>query len=124
MVRAAVGVSAVTRKILSVDIGGSKVKILASGGTEPRKFASGRKLTPAKMVEKARREAKDWDYDAVSIGLPALVGPSGPRAEPGNLAHGWVGFDYAAAFGCPVRMANDAAMQALGSYDGGSMLFL
>src|SRR2546421_13123328 len=88
MVRAAVGVSAVTRKILSVDIGGSKVKILASGGTEPRKFASGPKLTPAKMVAKARREAKDWDYDAVSIGLPALVGPSGPRAEPGNLAFG------------------------------------
>jgi polyphosphate glucokinase len=112
------------RRILSVDIGGSKVKLLATGGTEPRKFVSGDKLTPARLVEKVKKVAKGWDYDAISIGLPALVGPNGPLAEPGNLAHGWVGFDYAAAFDCPVRMTNDAAMQALGSYDGGRMLFL
>jgi polyphosphate glucokinase len=119
-----VGVSPLKKKILSVDIGGSKVKLLVNGETEPRKFRSGEKLTPAKMVEEVRQAAKGWRYDAVSIGLPALIGPEGPLAEPGNLAPGWVGFDYAAAFDCPVRMANDAAMQALGSYDGGRMLFL
>ena len=112
------------RKILAVDIGGSKVKLLASGETEPRKFRSGAKLTPADMVEAVKATAKGWHYDAVSIGLPGMVGPAGVLAEPGNLAPGWVGFDYAAAFNCPVRLANDAAMQALGSYDGGRMLFL
>ncbi len=112
------------RRILSVDVGGSKVKLLANGETEPRKFRSGEALTPARMVEQVKKAAKGWPYDAVSIGLPALVGPEGPLAEPGNLAPGWVGFDYAAAFDCPVRMANDAAMQALGSYDGARMLFL
>ena len=112
------------KRILSVDVGGSKVKLLLSGETEPRKIGSGAKLTPARMVEKIRRETRDWDYDAVSIGVPARVGPAGLLAEPGNLGHGWVGFDFAAAFGCPVRIANDAAMQALGGYDGGRMLFL
>lgn len=112
------------KKILSIDVGGSKVKLLASGETEPRKIPSGAKLTPAKMVEQVRKCTKDWRYDAVSIGVPALVGPGGLLAEPGNLGHGWCGFNYAAAFDCPVRIANDAAMQALGSYDGGRMLFL
>ena len=112
------------RRILSVDVGGSKVKLLASGETEPRKFRSGDKLAPGTLAEQVKRSAEGWKYDAVSIGLPALVGPEGPLAEPGNLGAGWMGFDYAAAFGCPVRMANDAAMQALGSYDGGRMLFL
>jgi hypothetical protein len=112
------------KRILTVDVGGTKVKLLASGETEPRKLASGPRLTPASMVDKVRKAAKDWRYDAVSIGLPARVGPGGPLAEPGNLGHGWVGFDFAAAFDCPVRIANDAAMQALGSYDGGRMLFL
>src|SRR5687768_1768006 len=112
------------KRVLSVDVGGSKVKLLLSGETEPRKIGSGAKLTPARMVEKIRRETGDWDYDAVSIGVPARVGPAGLLAEPGNLGHGWVGFDFAAALGCPVRIANDAAMQALGSYDGGRMLFL
>ncbi len=112
------------KRVLSVDVGGSKVKLLLSGETEPRKIGSGAKLTPARMVEKIRRETGDWDYDAVSIGVPARVGPAGLLAEPGNLGHGWVGFDFAAAFGCPVRIANDAAMQAPGGYDGGRMLFL
>jgi len=112
------------KRILSVDIGGSKVKLLLSGETEPRKLGSGPKLTPARMVEKIRKKTRDWAYDAVSIGVPARVGPAGLLAEPGNLGHGWVGFDFPAAFDCPVRIANDAAMQALGSYDGGRMLFL
>jgi hypothetical protein len=112
------------RRILAVDIGGSKIKILASGETEPRKAKSGPKFTPEDLVEEVKGLARGWRWDAVSIGLPARVGPNGPLAEPGNLGPGWVGFDYRAAFNCPVRIANDAAMQALGSYEGGRMLFL
>jgi polyphosphate glucokinase len=111
-------------KILTVDIGGTKLKILASGETEPRKAASGKRLSPARMVEVVRSLASDWKYEAVSIGYPGLVGNNGPRSEPGNLGPGWVGFDYALAFDMPVRIVNDAAMQALGSYEGGRMLFL
>jgi hypothetical protein len=107
-----------------VDIGGSKLKVLASGQAEPRKATSGKRLTPGKMVETVRELANDWEFEAVSLGYPGLVGPHGPRSEPGNLGPGWVGFDFASAFGCPVRVINDAAMQALGSYDGGRMLFL
>ncbi len=123
MARAPMGIPALKR-ILAIDVGGSRVKLLATGQTTPRKFASGAGLTPERMVERAKQAAKGWRYDAVSIGVPALVGPAGLLAEPGNLGRGWVGFDFAAAFGCPVRMANDAAMQALGSYDGGRMLFV
>lgn len=111
-------------KILAVDIGGSKVKFLTTGETEPRKIPSGAKLSPAEMVEEVRRATRDWRYNAVSIGYPGPVGASGPLSEPGNLGPGWVGFDFAAAFECPVRIMNDAAMQALGSYEGGRMLFL
>jgi hypothetical protein len=110
--------------ILVVDIGGTKLKILATGQTEPRRNRSGRGLTPQRMVEIVRELAGDWHYDAVSLGYPGQVGDHGPRQEPGNLGPGWVGFDFAAAFDRPVRMINDAAMQALGSYDGGRMLFL
>jgi polyphosphate glucokinase len=110
--------------ILVVDIGGTKVKILASGQTEPRKAPSGKGFTPAKLVETVRELARGWEYEAISIGYPGMVGDHGPRSEPGNLAPGWVGFDFAAAFGLPVKMVNDAAMQALGSYEGGRMLFL
>jgi hypothetical protein len=110
--------------VLAIDIGGSKVKILVTGQTEPRKTRSGKGLTPAGMVEAVRELAEDWDYEAVSIGYPGMVGKHGPRSEPANLGPGWVGFDFAAAFGLPVRIINDAAMQALGSYEGGRMLFL
>ena len=112
------------KRILAIDVGGSKVKFLASGETEPRRVPSGPQLSPAKMVERVKALTRDWDYDAVSIGYCGLVGGSGPLAEPENLGSGWVGFDFAAAFGRPVRIVNDAAMQALGSYDGGRMLFL
>jgi polyphosphate glucokinase len=110
--------------VLTVDIGGSSVKVLASGQTEPRKRRSGKNLTPAKMVEIVKELAKGWDYDVVSIGYPGLVGNQGPSSEPGKLGPGWVGFDFSSAFGLPVRIMNDAAMQALGSYEGGRMLFL
>jgi polyphosphate glucokinase len=111
-------------KVLAVDIGGTKIKALATGQTEPRKAVSGRGLTPARMVDIVRSLAEGWEFEAISIGYPGLVGPGGPRSEPGNLGPGWVGFDFAAAFDHPVKFSNDAAMQALGSYEGGRMLFL
>jgi hypothetical protein len=110
--------------ILAIDIGGSRIKVLASGELEPRKAPSGTAMTPLKMVEIVKELSKDWEYQLVSIGYPGLVGEGGPRAEPGNLGGGWVGFDYTAAFGKPVKFINDAAMQALGCYEGGRMLFL
>lgn len=112
------------RPILTIDIGGSGVKILATGATDPRRMASGKRLTPGRMVEAVRKLAGDWRYQAVSIGYPGLVGKDGPSSDPGNLGPGWVGFNFAAAFKLPVRMINDAAMHALGSYEGGRMLFL
>ncbi|VTS02978.1 Uncharacterized protein OS=Mesorhizobium sp. L48C026A00 GN=X737_20295 PE=4 SV=1 [Gemmata massiliana] len=112
------------RSILVVDIGGTNLKVLVSGETEPRRHPSGPGFTPQQMVEIVRELAHDWKFDAVSIGYPGQVGEHGPRQEPGNLGPGWVGFNYAAAFERPVRIINDAAMQALGSYDGGRMLFL
>jgi polyphosphate glucokinase len=112
------------RKILSIDVGGSKIKMLATGHSEPRRKRSGDHLTPGRMVSLVNELAGEWEYEAISIGYPGLVGGGGPRSEPGYLGPGWVGFDYSAAFGLPVRIVNDAAMQALGSYDGGRMLFL
>lgn len=112
------------RNILVLDIGGTNVKFLASGQTEPRRFPSGKTLTPRQMVEQVLAQTGDWAYDAVSIGCPGPVGDHGPRSEPLNLGGGWVGFDFAAAFGKPVRILNDAALQALGCYEGGRMLFL
>jgi polyphosphate glucokinase len=111
-------------KVLAVDIGGTNVKILATGQKQRRKFPSGMRLTPGKMVEEVKRLANDWQYDVVSIGYPGLIRQERPAAEPHNLAKGWVKFDFEAAFGCPVKMINDASMQALGSYRGGTMLFL
>ncbi len=114
----------VAMKILSVDIGGTKVKVLATGHTEPRKAPTGKRHSPTEMVKVVRALAAGWRYDAVSLGYPGLCGHAGPKSEPGNLGSGWVGFDYAAAFERPVKIVNDAAMQALGSYEGGRMLFL
>jgi polyphosphate glucokinase len=110
--------------VLVVDVGGTNVKLLATGQSERRKFASGPTLTPEKMVADVKDLASDWKYDVVSIGYPGPVLHGHPAAEPHNLAPGWVGFDYQAAFGCPVKVVNDAAMQALGSYNGGKLLFL
>jgi polyphosphate glucokinase len=110
--------------ILVIDVGGTHVKILASGQEEPRKFDSGPKMTPQEMVEKVREAAHDWNYDVVSIGYPGPVVRGKLLLEPKHLGPGWVGFDFAAAFGKPVKIINDAAMQALGSYEGGTMLFL
>lgn len=110
--------------VLAVDVGGSHVKILASTAAEPRRFTSGPTLTPAAMVMQVRKLAGDWTFKVVTIGYPGPAQDNRIVAEPHNLAPGWVGFDFEAAFGCPVRVMNDAAMQALGSYNGGKMLFL
>jgi polyphosphate glucokinase len=110
--------------VLVVDVGGTHVKILATGQDEPRRFVSGPTLTAEQMVAGVKELAGDWKYDVVSIGYPGPVLQGRPVAEPYNLGPGWVGFDYQAAFGCPVKLVNDAAMQALGSYQGGKMLFL
>src|SRR5262249_27815472 len=110
--------------ILVVDVGGTNVKILATGHNEPRSFPSGPTMTAEQMVAKVRELAVDWQYDVVSIGYPGFVVRDRPVADPHNLAPGWVGFGFQSAFGCPVKIINDAAMQALGSYKGGKMLFL
>jgi polyphosphate glucokinase len=111
-------------RILVIDIGGSHVKILATGHSTPRRFLSGPRLTPARMVTGVKALARDWGYDAVAMGYPGVVRHGRPAADPNNLGGGWTRFDYRAAFGKPVRIVNDAAMQALGSYRTGTMLFL
>ena len=110
--------------ILVVDVGGTHVKILATGHEERREFPSGPALSAEQMVNGVKTLAGDWKYESVSIGYPGPVLHGRPVLEPHNLGPGWVGFDYRAAFGCPVKVINDAAMQALGSYQGGKMLFL
>src|SRR6266436_1600933 len=111
-------------QILVIDVGGTHVKVCVSGNREERKIDSGPTMTPARMVRDVKRLIKDWKYDVVSIGYPGIVVRGRPAHEPHNLGGGWVRFDFAKAFGCPVKMINDAAMQALGSYKGGCMLFL
>ncbi len=111
-------------KILVIDVGGTHVKVLVSHKRAPRRFDSGPSLTPSKMVKKVKQLTADWSYDAISIGYPGLVVHERIAAEPKNLGRGWVGFDFHKAFQHPVKIANDAAMQALGSYQGGRMLFL
>ena len=106
-------------RVLVVDIGGTNVKILATGQTTFRKVPSGRELTPQKMVSEVARLAGDWEYDVVAIGYPGRVVDGRIAVEPPNLGHGWVGFDFNAAFGHRVKIVNDAAMQALGSYKSG-----
>ena len=112
------------RAVLVLDIGGTHVKLLASGRRVPVQLESGPRLTPQRLVANVRAATAGWRYDAISIGYPGPVVRGRPVAEPHNLARGWRRFDFARAFGCPVRIVNDAAMQALGSYDGGRMLFL
>ena len=110
------------KSVLVIDVGGTSVKILATGQPESRSFRSGPTLTPRRMVLGVKRLAADWTYDVVSIGYPGAVVQGQPIAEPHNLGHGWVRFDFAGTFGRPVKVINDAAMQALGSYKGGKML--
>jgi polyphosphate glucokinase len=111
-------------RVLVVDVGGTHVKVHATGQKAPREFASGPTLTAEQMVDGVKTVAAEWAYDAVSIGYPGPVLHGRPIAEPRHLGPGWVGFDYRAAFACPVKVVNDAAMQALGSYCGGKLLFL
>jgi polyphosphate glucokinase len=110
--------------VLAVDVGGSHVKALLSGETERRRFDSGPDLTPQTMVDGVLRLADGWRFDCVSVGIPMPVRGGKPTVEPVNLGKGWVGFDFEAAFGVPTKVVNDAVMQAVGSYEGGRMLFL
>jgi polyphosphate glucokinase len=111
-------------KVLAIDVGGTHVKILATDQEAPQKFESGPKMTAKLMVSTVRKLARGWHYDVVSVGYPGPVLHGRILHEPYNLAAGWVNFDFEKAFGCPVKVINDAAMQALGSYKGGCMLFL
>ena len=110
--------------VLVIDVGGTHVKILVTGASERREFDSGPTMTVQQMVAGVLKLAEGWNYDVVSIGYPGPVLHDRPLLEPHNLAPGWVGFDFEAAFGRPVQLVNDAAMQALGSYKDGRMLFL
>jgi hypothetical protein len=111
-------------KILAIDIGGTNVKVLATGQPEVRHIPSGKEMTPGKMVDQVKEETKDWRYDVIAIGYPGPVAQGKLLLEPRNLGPGWVDYDFPAGFGCKVKIINDAAMQALGSYEGGRMLFL
>jgi polyphosphate glucokinase len=110
--------------ILTVDVGGSHVKALLSGETERRRFDSGPKLTAREMADGVLEIADGWAFDRVSVGIPTTVRGGKPIAEPVNLGQGWVGFDFDGAFGVPTKVVNDAVLQAVGSYEGGRMLFL
>jgi len=112
------------KKVLVIDVGGSHVKLLISRSGKRRKFASGKGLTPRKMVAGIKKEIGDWKFDMIAIGFPAPVHKGKIAQDPKHLGKGWVGFDFRKAFKKPVRVMNDAAMQALGSYRGGRMLFL
>jgi polyphosphate glucokinase len=112
------------RRVLAIDVGGSHVKTRVFGRREVRQFVSGPELTPRKMVAQLHELIGDWTYDAVSIGYPGVVLHGRIVAEPHNLGRGWVGFDFRKALGRPTHVLNDAAMQAIGSYEGGRMLFL
>jgi polyphosphate glucokinase len=110
--------------ILAVDVGGTHVKVMTNKGHTKREFSSGPRLSAKDMVKSVKDLTRDWSYDAVSVGYPGPVAQNRPLAEPHNLGHGWVGFNFAKAFGRPTQVVNDALMQALGSYEGGRMLFL
>jgi polyphosphate glucokinase len=112
------------KTILVVDAGGSNIKLMRSGSTDRIKFSSGPQFTPRQLMAGIRKHAPEWEYDVVSLGLPIPIVHDKPVREPNNLGRGWIKFDFQAAFGKPTRLINDAAMQALGSYEGGRMLFL
>src|ERR1700674_5521844 len=116
--------AAKTPKVLVIDVGGTNVKMLATGQKEPRKIPSGPEMTSSKMVRVVKDAVSDWKFDCISLGYTGPIINGRPLREPHNLGGGWVGFNFQKAFGCPVKMINDAAMQALGSYKGGRMLFL
>ncbi len=113
-------------KVLTIDVGGSHVKVLRSGLTldDERKAPSGPEMTPEMMLDAVRDLTNDWEWDAITIGFPAVVRHGEIVSEPVNLGSGWIGFDFESAFGCRVKVINDAAMQAIGSWKGGHMLFL
>ena len=111
-------------KILAIDIGGTNVKVKCSDSDEARRFPSGKELSAQQMVDGVQELTKDWSYDVLTAGFPGPIVKGQIVQEPVNLGKGWVGFDFTAAFGKPTRLINDAAMQALGSYEGGRMLFL
>jgi len=111
-------------KPLVIDVGGTHVKLGARCCEQTVEFDSGPELTPQKLVKQVKKQTKGWDFDRIALGIPALVKSGRVTAEPGNLSRGWVGYNFARAFRKPVRIINDAALQALGSYDGGRMLFL
>ncbi|MDB6075355.1 MAG: hypothetical protein JWO89_2995 [Verrucomicrobiaceae bacterium] len=110
--------------ILMVDVGGTNIKLMASGHEGRRKVPSGPAMTAEEMVREVLHATEDWQYEAVTLGYPSLVADGKPAREPLNLGGGWLKFDYETAFQKPVRFINDAAMQALGSYEGGRMMFL
>ncbi|MDX8462030.1 ROK family protein [Mesorhizobium humile] len=110
--------------VLAIDVGGSHVKILTSAGGEMRRTPSGPSLTPDQVVASVKKLAEGLDYDVISMGYPGPVRDNKPSLDPFNLGKGWNGYDFSAAFGKPVKLVNDALMQAIGSYDGGRMLFL
>jgi polyphosphate glucokinase len=112
------------QKILVIDAGGSNIKLMHSHSKERIKFESGPRFTPRQLMAGVRKYAGDWDYEAVSLGLPIPIVHDKPAREPNNLGRGWMKFDFREAFGKPCKLINDAAMQALGSYEGGRMLFL
>jgi predicted NBD/HSP70 family sugar kinase len=109
---------------LVIDVGGTHIKVAMAGQNDPEKIPSGPTMTPAKMVEAVKGVTKGWEFGRISMGYPGPVVRGRIAADPHNLGPGWAGFDFAEAFGCPILIINDAAMQALGSYEGGSMLFL
>jgi polyphosphate glucokinase len=122
--RKATSDEATAKKVLAIDIGGTHVKILATGRRTKREVESGPTMTAQHMVDNVKKLADGWDYDVISIGYPGPVVHNKPMLEPANLAKGWCGFDFEAAFGRPVKVVNDALMQAIGAYEGGRMLFL
>jgi polyphosphate glucokinase len=111
-------------KVLVVDVGGTNLKMRMVGQKEATKIPSGPTMTAGKAIDIVKKATQDWDYDRVALGYPGPIINGHPLREPHNLGGGWVGFNFQKAFGVPVRMINDAAMQALGSYKGGRMLFL